>query len=171
MATLMAWNNENFARFSNDTSVLSPTQSAGKTLGSIPGKLSKFDLLGSAYSLAKGSLQLVGINPETSVKQSAMHFETIVIGFIVLILFQPISKSLASLFGIETNILDNIHQSTSNTLQSAALVAGGAIIGGAALGASVLGTGGLTAASGAKALGEATNAAKLANKGKKIYCI
>lgn len=168
MATLMAWNNENFARFSNDTSVLSPTQSAGKTLGSIPGKLSKFDLLGSAYSLAKGSLQLVGINPETSVKQSAMHFETIVIGFIVLILFQPISKSLASLFGIETNILDNIHQSTSNTLQSAALVAGGAIIGGAALGASVLGTGGLTAASGAKALGEATNAAKLANKGKKF---
>src|SRR5699024_11893331 len=67
-------------------------------------------------------------------------FEVMVIGFIIMITFIPLSRSLAELFGLQTRMLDNIHQSTSQTLQTAAM------IGGAALGISALGLGNVIAA-------------------------
>lgn len=82
-------------------------------------------------------------------KLQVAHWETMVIGFIILILFQPVSRSLAELFGISTNMLENIHKSTSRTLMMAGGIAAGAAVGAGVLGANVA-AGGL-----AKAVGSA----------------
>lgn len=47
-------------------------------------------------------------------------FGVLVVGFIIMILFCPLSKSLAELFGISTNMLDNINHSTSNVMKAGA---------------------------------------------------
>lgn len=90
-------------------------------------------------------LNLFGVNTGSSavsdaVKLQSAHWETMVIGFIILILFQPVSRSLAELFGISTNMLENIHRSTSRTLVTGAAMAGGFALGGMALTGSALGT-------------------------------
>src|SRR5699024_6499512 len=59
----------------------------------------------------------------------ANHFEMMVMAIIVLILFQPVSKGIASLFGFGTNMLDNIHSSTSRTLLTGTAIAGTATLG------------------------------------------
>lgn len=93
------------------------------------------------------------LNGLTSAMTVAGNFEMIVMGFIILILFQPVSKSIAGLFGIGSSMLDNIHSSTSRTLTTGAAIAGTAAVG---LGAGALaGSAGLL--HGAKA---ATSAAK-----------
>lgn len=97
-------------------------------------------------------------------KNHVSAFNGMVVGFIVMILFQPLSKSLAELFGISSNMLDNLHQSTSKVLKASAAVAGGALLGGAgvALGA-IGGVGGagvaaLKAGKAAKAAGTLSKA-------------
>ena len=75
----------------------------------------------------------------------ASHFETMIMGFIILILFQPVSKGIAELFGIGTSMLDRIHSSTSRTLTTGAAIAGLAGVGMAA-GGVALAKGGLNGA-------------------------
>ena len=77
-----------------------------------------------------------------------------------MILFQPLSKSLAQLFGISTNMLDNISHSTSNTLKAGALIGGGALIAGSVAPAAIAGR---TIKEGAGALKDGIKA----NRGKK----
>lgn len=72
-------------------------------------------------------------------KNHVSAFNGMVVGFIVMILFQPLSKSLAELFGISSNMLDNLHQSTSKVLKASAAVAGGALLGGAGLALGAIG--------------------------------
>lgn len=69
------------------------------------------------------TLGLAGQGPSQT-SSGASVFEVLVVGFIIVILFHPLSKSLAELFGISTNMLDNIHQSTSRTLKAGAMVGG-----------------------------------------------
>ncbi|MCC4485292.1 hypothetical protein [Limosilactobacillus reuteri] len=79
----------------------------------------------------------------------ASHFEMLVMGFIILMLFQPVSRGIADLFGIGTNMLDRIHSSTSRTLTTGAAIAGTAALGlagGAAAGLSSAGHGATFAA-------------------------
>lgn len=92
---------------------------------------------------------------------AASNFEVMVVGFIVLILFQPVSRAIAELFGISTNMLDKIHQSTSRTIMTGAAI-GGAAVGGLALGAAHL------SAAGVKGAGTLAGKAgeKLAEKNK-----
>lgn len=170
VAALMAWNNENWVSIAADSAISAetPTQSAGKTLARAGREIIHGGLIFGIQDTVKSGLQIFGLFPSQSAKAGALHFEVMVIGFIILILFQPLSKSLAELFGIETNMLDNLHKSTSNTLQTAALVAGGAIVGGAALGLAATSAGGLSLASGTKALGSAAKAAKFAKAGNKV---
>ena len=94
----------------------------------------------------------------------AGNFEVLVVGWIIMISFLPISRGLAELFGLQTHLLDGIHQSTSNALKTAALV-GGSALALAAIGptASILGKAGLDTLGNAgtyKALGEGLKAAK-----------
>ena len=88
----------------------------------------------------------------------ASVFEVLVVGFIVMILFQPLSNSLANLFGISTNMLDNIHQSTSRTVKA------GALAGGAAIGATALAPAGLALGTGKGILVAAKDGVKNAAK-------
>ena len=90
----------------------------------------------------------------------ASVFEVLVVGFIIMLLFQPLSKSLAQLFGISTNMLDNISHSTSNTLKAGALIGGGALIAGSVAPAAIAGR---TIKEGAGALKDGIKA----NRGKK----
>lgn len=92
--------------------------------------LTKLPVVG--HMIAKGVGKPMDAGPQ--------GFEVMVIGFIIMITFIPLSRSLAELFGLQTRMLDNIHQSTSQTLQTAAM------IGGAALGISALGLGNVIAA-------------------------
>lgn len=93
-------------------------------------------------------------------KMQVAHWETMVIGFIILILFQPVSRSLAELFGISTNMLENIHKSTSRTLMMAGGIAAGAAVGAVALGANVAAGGLAKAAGGLAKTGVGKNLAK-----------
>lgn len=102
---------------------------------------------------------LANQGPQTS--GGASVFEVLVVGFIVMILFKPLSKSLAELFGISTNMLDNIHQSTSRTLKA------GAVAGGMALGAAALAPAGLALGTAKGTLGAGKDALKAAGKGAK----
>lgn len=92
----------------------------------------------------------------------ASNFEMIIMGFIVLILFQPVSKSIAGLLGIGSNMLDNVRGSTSRTLMTGAAIAGTAAVG---LGAGAL-AGGSSLAHGANAALNAAKATRL-QKGMK----
>lgn len=175
LALLMAWNNSNWAEQATEVKTKSAFdaandsyKAAGKNLtdGSISGA---HRLIGAAGNAIKGTLQATGIaGTGTSIvgTGAAGHFETMVIGFIVMVMFQPLSKGLASLFGFQTNMLDEIHQSTSNSLKAAALVSGGVVAGSAALAGSAA-TGGVSLLSGAKALRSASAAATHAKKGAK----
>lgn len=109
-------------------------------------------LIGGAFRGAVGA-------PTGSPDQFSRTFEGMVAGFIVIILFRPLSNSLASLFGISTNMLDNIHQSTSRTLKA------GAMITGAAIGATAMGLGSAALKGGGGLLGAAGDALKKASKG------
>lgn len=91
------------------------------------------------------------------------NFETMVVGFIVLILFQPVSKEVARLFGIEFGLLEGIHKATSRTLATTALVAGGAAVGVA----SGLAAGTVGAAQGGLALGQKAMAKNMAKQAVK----
>lgn len=93
----------------------------------------------------------------------ASVFEVLVVGFIIMILFKPLSKSLAELFGISTNMLDNIHQSTSRTLKA------GALVGGAALGTAAFAPVGLALGGARGVLGASKDALKNAGKGAKSF--
>ena len=97
----------------------------------------------------------------TSSAKHASAFGAMVFGFIIMIIFQPVSKSLAALFGMSTNMLDNTFQSTSRVMQAAGLATAGALIGSAKVGANV--AGGLTGAG--KAAVGAAKTAKGASKG------
>lgn len=171
MAVLMAWNNGNWTKEVLDTKTKSGISSAGSTLGAIPGNLTHFNLIGATGNAVKAPLQVLGVtSPDVYVKNGALHFETMVIGFIIMVMFQPLSKSLAELFGLQTNMLNEIHQSTSRSLKAAATTAGGVAgiaIGGTALAAGAV-TGGLGAASSLKALSSAGKAAKFAKSGQKL---
>lgn len=87
----------------------------------------------------------------TSASSHASAFGGMVFGFIIMIIFQPVSKSLATLFGISTMMLDNTFQSTSRVMQTAGMVAGGALIGAAKVGAHTAGGLGSAAKAGLKA--------------------
>lgn len=104
------------------------------------------------------TLGLAGQGPSQT-SSGASVFEVLVVGFIIVILFHPLSKSLAELFGISTNMLDNIHQSTSRTLKA------GAMVGGAALGAVAMAPAGLALGATKGALGAAKDGVKAAAKG------
>lgn len=84
--------------------------------------------------------------PSTTV----MDMELMIGSFIVMILFQPISKALAEQLGLSTNMLDSIHQKTSSTLTTMALIAGEAAVAAA--------TGGLGLVAGASGIQSATKA-------------
>lgn len=90
-------------------------------------------------------------------------FSVLVVGFIVIILFKPVSQSLAQLFGVSTNMLDNINQSTSRTLKATAIAGGAAAIGLAAAPVSA----GLGIAK--DAAGAAADGLKKANKGARNF--
>ncbi|MDE7056132.1 hypothetical protein [uncultured Lactobacillus sp.] len=168
MATLMAWNNSNWAAMSSDIASKSAGQASSETLGKIGGDLTSFNVIGAGWHLVTGAGQAAGvIKGGSAIKNGAQHFETMVIGFIILILFQPLSKALADLFGVDSWVLDSIHQSTSSSLKTTAMLAGGGMVAGA--GALALGTGtaGLSMASGANALKAGASAAKVADKGAK----
>ncbi len=161
MATLMAWNNQNFAKMAQDITEKSAGQAASDSFGAVGSAVGSWNLIGAGGLIIQGAAQAVGLkSPGVIVKNAAQHFETMVIGFIIMILFQPLSRALADLFGVENNMLDSIHNATSGTLKSGAMIAGGAIVGGAALGIAATGTGAATALTGAKAAGAGLNAAK-----------
>lgn len=116
MALFMDWNNGRIVG-----------QSASYIAGVLnwqkanPGKQFLNTITGGLANQGPSSGQLQG---------GASVFEVLVVGFIIMILFKPLSKSLAELFGINTNMLDNIYHSTSNTLKAGAIIGGGAIIAG-----------------------------------------
>ena len=161
MATLMAWNNQRWASVADNITQKSPGEASSDTLNAIPGNLAHFDIIGATVNAVKGVGQATGVvGADATVKHAADNFETMVIGFVIMVMFQPLSKALAELFGIEYGMLDSIHQSTSNSLKTTALIGGAGIVGGAAaLGAGVA-TGGISALSGAKALKDGAKAAK-----------
>ncbi|MCM1635833.1 hypothetical protein [Latilactobacillus sakei] len=84
--------------------------------------------------------------PSTTV----IDMELMIGSFIVMILFQPISKALAEQLGISTNMLDAVHQKTSSTLTTMALIAGEAAVAAA--------TGGLGLVAGASGVQNAAKA-------------
>ncbi|QNQ82956.1 hypothetical protein FP435_00185 (plasmid) [Lactobacillus sp. PV037] len=168
MAFLMAWNNRNWANAKSDITTSSNFDSAAQTWSSMWGNFTHFNILGGAGNLIKGAGQAAGIvGGNTHVSGVAGHFETMVIGWIIMLLFQPVSKSLADLFGIRANMLENVHQSTSQTLKSAAVLTGGAIAGATALGIGAHVAGGAGLASGVKSLSKGAQAFKAAENGKK----
>ena len=181
MAVLMAWNNDNWASQVGDIHKKSNLQAASETLkhgwnvatDGNRGLLNK--VLGTGGELIKGAGQAVGaVNPGTSVSNAYMHFETMVIGFIIMVMFQPLSKALADLFGLQTSMLDEIHQSTRTSLKNGgkkALAVGIGAAGAVALGTGALAlgaaSGGLSLVGGAQALKAAGGAAKAAKEGEK----
>lgn len=181
MAVLMAWNNDNWASQVGDIHKKGQFQSAGETLkhgydvatDGNRGVLNK--IIGTGGEIIKGAGQAVGlVNPGTSVSNAYMHFETMVIGFIIMVMFQPLSKALADLFGLQTSMLDEIHQSTRNSLKEGGKKALSIGVGAASaitLGAGALAlgaaSGGLSLVGGAQALKAAGMAAKTAKEGEK----
>lgn len=107
------------------------------------------------------TLGIANQGPQTA--SGASVFEVLVVGFIIMILFKPLSKSLAELFGISTNMLDNIHQSTSRTLKA------GALVGGAAIGTAAFAPVGLALGGAKGVLGAGKDALKNAGKGAKSF--
>ena len=90
-------------------------------------------------------------------KNHVSAFNGMVVGFIIMIVFQPVAKSLADLFGISTNMLGNIHSSTSRVMAASGAIAAGAALSSAkVLGNAVGGT--------ARATGAALKAGKAAGK-------
>lgn len=168
MATLMAWNNSNWAAMKDDITGVSSGERSANTLGKIAGDVSHFNIIGAGWHLISGTAQATGISAKVSVKNAEQHFETMVIGFIIMVLFQPLSRVLASLFGIQLNSLDEIHKSTSNSLKTTAMIGAAGIGAGALAIAGGVTTGGLGAASGLKGLKAGANAAKNAKKGSKL---
>lgn len=167
MAVLMAWNSDNWSMEVADIKSKSKLEAGGQTLHH------SFDLttsghpLGAAGDAIKGLGQFVGIvGPGVDVSNAYKHFETMVIGFIIMVMFQPLSKALADLFGLQTHMLDEIHRSTSHSLKAGAAVAGGVAIGAAGLALGTA-TGGVSALAGSKALMSAGKAAKAAKAGAK----
>ncbi|KAA8802198.1 type IV secretion system protein, partial [Lactobacillus crispatus] len=162
MALFMDWNNGRIVG-----------QSASYIAGVLnwqkanPGKQFLNTITGGLANQGPSSGQLQG---------GASVFEVLVVGFIIMILFKPLSKSLAELFGINTNMLDNIYHSTSNTLKAGALVGGGALVAGSVAPAAIAGRtlkegvgalkDGIKANRGKKALGWRD---KLKNIGKSTY--
>lgn len=162
MAMFMDWNNGRIV-----------DQSASYIAGVLnwqkanPGKQFLNTITGGLANQGPSSSQLQG---------GASVFEVLVVGFIIMILFKPLSKSLAELFGINTNMLDNIYHSTSNTLKAGALVGGGALVAGSVAPAAIAGRtlkegvgalkDGIKANRGKKALGWRD---KLKNIGKSTY--
>ena len=146
MALFMDWNNGRIVG-----------QSASYIAGVLnwqkanPGKQFLNTITGGLANQGPSSGQLQG---------GASVFEVLVVGFIIMILFKPLSKSLAELFGINTNMLDNIYHSTSNTLKAGALVGGGALVAGSVAPAAIAGR---TIKEGAGALKDGIKA----NRGKK----
>lgn len=108
------------------------------------------------------TLGLANQGPGSTVDGGSV-FSVLVVGFIVIILFKPVSQSLAQLFGISTNMLDNINQSTSRTLKASAIAGGAAAVGLAAAPISA----GLGIAK--DTMGAAADGVKKANKGAKNY--
>lgn len=168
MAVLMAWNSDNWATEVVDIHTKGKLASGGETLHH------SFDLatsghpFGAAGDAIKGLGQFIGIaGPSVDVSNAYKHFETMVIGFIIMVMFQPLSKALADLFGLQTHMLDEIHRSTSHSLKAGAAVAGGVAIGAAGLALGTA-TGGVSALAGGKALMSAGKAAKAAKEGAKV---
>lgn len=181
MAVLMAYNNDNWAAEITDIHKKTNFEAASETLhhgydvatDSNRGFLNK--LVGTGGEIIKGAGQAIGvINPGTNVNNAYTHFETLVIGFIIMVMFQPLSRTLANLFGLQTTMLDEIHQSTVSSMKNTGKNAwdiGTKVAGTATLGAGSLAlgaaSGGLSLVGGVKALGTAGKAAKLAEAGKK----
>ena len=159
MATLMAINSDTFGSL-----VTSGSQSAkdkGKQI------VSAMNASNSDSEVAKYAAMLNSDKTMTV----ASNFEMMVMGFIVLILFQPVSKSIAELLGIGTNMLENIRSSTSRTLTTGAAIAGTAALGigaGALRGAAGLGHGLAAGADAAKAK-KLKNGLKNTKKGSRMY--
>lgn len=168
MAVLMAWNSDNWAMEAADIHTKGKLASGGESLHHSLDLVTSGHPLGAAGDAIKGVGQFVGIvGPSTSVSHAYQHFETMVIGFIIMVMFQPLSKALADLFGLQTHMLDEIHRSTSHSLMAGATVAGGVAIGSVGLAAGAA-TGGVSALTGGKALMAAGQAAKVAKKGAKV---
>lgn len=118
MATLMAFNTTTFSGLTN-MSKDDKKEVAKKLVDQANQTNSNSQLVAITQKLdsAGGDLTVVG------------NFEMMVMGFIVLILFQPVSKTIAEMFGIGTNMLDNVRTSTSRTLTTGAAIAGTAAVG------------------------------------------
>lgn len=148
MSLFMAWNNTRMLQASAELIVAQNKWASQHTIANF---FSNWPLIGGVVSSSF----------HRPIDAGANGFEIMVIGFIIMITFQPLSKSLAELFGLQTNMLDNIHQSTSNTLQT------GAFIGGSALGLAALGVGNVVLAKkGLEGAGDVFNGLKNAKNVK-----
>lgn len=127
LMTFLLWiNSSTFGSLVTDAE----KQKDAKALGTLAGSTTSSGAIQNAVS------QIATVSKDYTV---ANHFEMMVMAFIVLILFIPVSNGIASLFGIGTSMLDRIHSSTSRTLLTGAAIGGTAALGiaaGAAHGAS-----------------------------------
>lgn len=114
MAFLISINSANFGGLAQST------DDKKKAIATMSGQTTSDNAISNALT------QLTSAGQDFTV---ANHFEMMVMAIIVLILFQPVSKGIASLFGIGTNMLDNIHSSTSRTLLTGTAIAGTAALG------------------------------------------
>lgn len=167
MAVLMAWNNSRWAAVKQNITPNTKGEATAKTWGAMGPALMHGNILGAGGLAVKGLGQAYGVvGAGSTVENGWQNFETMVIGFVVMVMFQPLSKALAELFGIDYGMLDSIHQSTSQSLKTTALLTGGAAIG---VGAGIAGLGagavtaGTSALGGANALKEGAKAAKNAS--------
>lgn len=147
MALFMAWNNSNLTQ-------------------AVVQAIQKYYTSKTFINDVVDTIDITGLLPgHSSLGSNAAAFQAMVIGFIIMVMFQPLSKALAELFGINANMLDKIHASTSRTLMTTGGIVGGTAIGVATLGASTL-------AGGVSALGSAgkagLQAAKAAKAGSKL---
>lgn len=158
MATFMAYNNNRITLQAASTIAKQDNWAAGHPIASA------IDTVGNSIPFLGGLADKITGRPSTV---GASNFEVMITGFVIMIAFQPLARSLADLFGLQTNLLDNIHQSTSRSLQTMAMV-GGSALALAALNPAALALGKAAGSKALNGLGIGIKAAQRATKGNRL---